>query len=296
MRKRKGLGKGLDTLLNFGEEKAPNMDSAPSKGSDRVDQGRIQEMPVELLQRGKYQPRRDINPDALDELAESIRSQGIMQPIIVRPMTDDKFEIIAGERRWRAAQLVGLSVVPAIVRSISDEDAIALALIENLQREDLNAMEEALALTRLQEEFNYSQQQVADAIGKPRSTVANIMRLTALEPEVALLVERGDINMGHGRALLGLEGLNQLEAARHVVGKGLSVRQTENLVQQLKRGQQAKVKSVVGKTADTERLEQKLSESLGADVRVEHTNKGKGRLVICYNSLDELDGILSHIK
>lgn len=292
--KKKGLGKGLDALLG-GELGAPIAEEKEeSTAKDAHVQG-LKELPVEFLQRGQYQPRKDMNPAALDELAESIRRQGIMQPIMVRPLAQDSYEIIAGERRWRAAQLAGLAAVPVIVKIISDEDAIALALIENIQREDLNAMEEALALTRLQEEFGYTQTEVAEAVGKPRSTVANLMRLTALESEVAVLLERGDIDMGHGRALLGLEGSSQLEVARIVVGKGLTVRQTEALVRQWQTQQQTSVPAA-SKNPDIQRLEQKLSEQLGAGVVIQHGGSGKGKMVIRYNSLDELDGILTHIN
>ncbi len=292
--KKKGLGKGLDALLG-GEMGAPLAEEASETSSEQGSVQGLKELPVEFLQRGQYQPRKDMNPDALDELAESIRRQGIMLPIMVRPLGKDSYEIVAGERRWRAAQLAGLAAVPVIVKTISDEDAIALALIENIQREDLNAMEEALALTRLQQEFGYSQKEVAEAVGKPRSTVANLMRLTALQPEVAVLLERGDIDMGHGRALLGLEGPSQLEVARLVVGKGLTVRQTEALVRKWQDGEQAPVKTPA-KNQDIQRLEQKLSEQLGAGVAIQHGSGGKGKMVIRYNSLDELDGILTHIK
>ncbi|OUS17303.1 chromosome partitioning protein ParB [Gammaproteobacteria bacterium 50_400_T64] len=292
--KKKGLGKGLDALLG-GEMGAPlAVQSAESSSEQNSVQG-LKELPVEFLQRGQYQPRKDMNPAALDELAESIRRQGIMQPIMVRPLAKNSYEIVAGERRWRAAQLAGLDSVPVIVKTISDEDAIALALIENIQREDLNAMEEAIALTRLQQEFGYSQKEVAEAVGKPRSTVANLMRLTALQSEVAVLLERGDIDMGHGRALLGLEGADQLEVARLVVGKGLTVRQTEALVRKWQNGEQVLVQ-VPAKNQDIQRLEQKLSERLGAGVAIQHGSGGKGKMVIRYNSLDELDGILNHIK
>lgn len=292
--KKKGLGKGLDALLG-GELGAPIKEERAQSNAKELHVQGLKELPVEFLQRGQYQPRKDMNPAALDELAESIRRQGIMQPIMVRPLAQDSYEIIAGERRWRAAQLAGLDAVPVIVKIISDEDAIALALIENIQREDLNAMEEALALTRLQEEFGYTQTEVAEAVGKPRSTVANLMRLTALESEVALLLERGDIDMGHGRALLGLEGFSQLEVARIVVGKGLTVRQTEALVRQWQAQQQTAVPAA-SKSPDIQRLEQKLSEQLGAGVVIQHGGSGKGKMVIRYNNLDELDGILTHIK
>lgn len=292
--KKKGLGKGLDALLG-GELGAPIEEEKIESNSKEAHVQGLKELPVEFLQRGQYQPRKDMNPAALDELAESIRRQGIMQPIMVRPLAQDNYEIVAGERRWRAAQLAGLATVPVIVKVISDEDAIALALIENIQREDLNAMEEAFALTRLQQEFGYTQTEVAEAVGKPRSTIANLMRLTALQPEVALLLERGDIDMGHGRALLGLDGSNQLEVARIVVGKGLTVRQTEALVRQWQSQQQAPLPAT-SKNPDIQRLEQKLSEQLGAGVVIQHGGSGKGKMVIRYNSLDELDGILTHIK
>lgn len=292
--KKKGLGKGLDALLG-GELGAPLVEQKLDNSSEQEPSRGLKELPVEFLQRGQYQPRKDMNPAALDELAESISRQGIMQPIMVRPLGKENFEIIAGERRWRAAQLAGLATVPVIVKNISDEDAIALALIENIQREDLNAMEEALALTRLQEEFGYTQTEVAEAVGKPRSTVANLMRLTALQPEVAVLLERGDIDMGHGRALLGLEGSKQLEASRIVVDKGLTVRQTEALVSKWQSGVQGPAQ-VTTKNQDIQRLEQKLSEQLGAGVAIQHSSGGKGKMVIRYNSLDELDGILTHIK
>ena len=292
--KKKGLGKGLDALLG-GELGAPVAQEQAEVSSKEVSVQGLKELPVEFLRRGQYQPRKDMNPAALDELAESIRRQGIMQPIMVRPLAQDSYEIIAGERRWRAAQLAGLAAVPVIVKAISDEDAIALALIENIQREDLNAMEEALALTRLQKEFGYTQIEVAEAVGKPRSTVANLMRLTALEPEVALLLERGDIDMGHGRALLGLEGVNQLEVAKIVVGKDLTVRQTEALIRQWQAQQKTPAITTI-KNPDIQRLEQKLSDQLGAGVVIQHGGSGKGKMVIRYNSLDELDGILTHIK
>jgi len=292
--KKKGLGKGLDALLG-GEMGAPLGEHRTENDREKNNTLGLKELPVEFLQRGQYQPRKDMNPAALDELADSIRRQGIMQPIMVRPLGPETYEIVAGERRWRAAQLAGLASVPVIVKEISNEDAIALALIENIQREDLNAMEEALALTRLQKEFGYSQSEVAEAVGKPRSTVANLMRLTALQPEVALLLERGDIDMGHGRALLGLDDSEQLEVARIVVGKGLTVRQTEALIRQWQNKAQIP-KAVSDKNPDIKRLEQKLSEQLGAGVAIRHSNGGKGKLVIRYNSLDELDGILTHIK
>lgn len=301
--KKRGLGRGLDALLGSGmktgsePEKvsvSPEQDekSVPVKG-DTLD-GQMKHLPVEFLSRGRYQPRRDMDPDALEELASSIRAQGIMQPIVVRPVTGEKFEIIAGERRWRAAQLAELDQVPVIIRDVSDDAAVAMSLIENIQRENLNPVEEALALQRLQQEFELTQQQVADAVGKSRSAVTNLLRLLALSDDVKKMLEYGDLEMGHARALLSLEGHQQSEIARQVVAKGLSVRQTESLVRALQQPQ--KEKSEPEHSADVEQLERRLGERIGASVQIRHNQKGKGKLVISYSSLDELDGILSHIK
>jgi ParB family chromosome partitioning protein len=253
-------------------------------------------MPIEYLQRGKYQPRRDMDQEALEELAESIKAQGVMQPIVVRPIAKKKYEIIAGERRWRACQLAGLSEVPVIIKDVPDEAAVAMALIENIQREDLNPIEEAFALQRLQDEFELTQQQVADAVGKSRTTVTNLLRLTGLNEDVRRLMEHGDLEMGHAKAILGLQEKDRSAAARTVVSKGLSVRQTEAMVRRMLQPVKPKAEdSQVGK-ADIHQLEEKISETLGASVHIQHTAKGKGRLVIKYNSVDELDGILNHIK
>jgi ParB family chromosome partitioning protein len=253
------------------------------------------ELPVDLIQRGKYQPRRDIEPESLRELADSIIAQGVIQPISVRPISDQRYEIIAGERRWRAAQLAGLDVIPVVIRDVSDQAAIAMALIENIQREDLNPIEEAVSLQRLQSEFDLTQQEVATAVGKSRSTVANLLRLMTLQEDVQRLVEHGDLEMGHARALLGLEGANQSQAARIVVSKGMTVRQTEALVRHLlaKKTGPVAVKHI---DPNIRHLQDDLSLRLGAPVQILHSAKGKGKLVLSYNSLDELDGILSHIK
>ena len=255
----------------------------------------FKELPVDLIQSGKYQPRREIEPESLRELADSIITQGLMQPIVVRPISDQKYEIIAGERRWRATQLAGLDVIPAVIRDVSDQAAIAMALIENIQREDLNPIEEAASLQRLQREFELTQQEVATAVGKSRSTVANMLRLMTLQEDVRRLLEHGDLEMGHARALLGLEGSAQSHAARTVVGKGLTVRQTEDLVRNwsAKKTQPASDASV---DPNIRHLQDDLSQRLGASVKIQHSVKGKGKLVLHYNSLDELDGILSHIK
>lgn len=287
--KKRGLGRGLDALLS-----GPSA-SALEEQAVKVEQKELQHVPVELIQRGKYQPRRDMDPEALEELANSIRSQGVMQPIVVRPIGDNRFEIIAGERRWRATQLAGLDTVPAMVREVPDEAAIAMALIENIQREDLNPLEEAMALQRLQQEFELTQQQVADAVGKSRVTVANLLRLISLPEEIKTLLAHGDLEMGHARALLGLGEDQQVEGARHVVARGLTVRQTEALVRQWLNGKPEPVEADKP-DPDISRLEQRLAERLGSAVQIRHGNKGKGQLVIRYNSLDELQGVLAHIR
>ncbi|WP_461484204.1 ParB/RepB/Spo0J family partition protein [Porticoccus sp.] len=289
MVKRKGLGRGLDALLGVEESS-----STSEAGQDNE---HLKELPVEFMRRGKYQPRRDMHPEALEELADSIRAQGVMQPIVVRSLGEDSYEIIAGERRWRASQLAGLETIPALIRNVSDESAMAMALIENIQREDLNAMEEAQALIRLQEEFGLTQQQIAQAVGKSRSSVANFLRLTALTEEVQKLLEHGDLEMGHAKVLLGLEGDRQVEAARQAVARGMSVRQIEDLVKRMQHEQNQPEKTNEKKVdPDIRRLEERLEGQLSVPVRIEHSAKGKGRLVLKYNSLDELEGILDHIK
>jgi ParB family chromosome partitioning protein len=231
----------------------------------------------------------------LEELADSIKAQGVMQPIIVREIEPQKYEIIAGERRWRATQLAGLDTIPALVRELSDETALAMALIENIQREDLNAMEEAIALHRLQTEFELTQQEIATAVGKSRSTVANFLRLMSLPKETQVLLERGDIEMGHAKALLGLPQDQQAAAARWVVAKGLTVRETEAYVSRLLEGDKNDSAKPL-KDPNIKALETELASKLGAKVQIQHGRKGKGKLVLAYNSLDELDGILAHIK
>lgn len=291
--KRQSLGKGLDALLGMEAEADLNTLDSSDAGSN---EGELRDLAVEFLQRGKYQPRRDINAEALEELASSIRTQGVMQPLVVRKVDDEKYEIIAGERRWRAAQQAGLDVVPVIVREVSDEAAIAMALIENIQREDLNAMEESLALLRLQEEFQLTQQQVADAVGKSRSAVTNLMRLASLELEVQQLLERGDLELGHAKCLLALEGAVQINAARTVASVNMTVRQTEALVKKLQAGDKGKPSADVSNSPDIKHLEDQISEKIGAPVQIQHSAKGKGKLIFKYNSVDELDGILAHLK
>ena len=289
MAKKRGLGeKGLSALL-----KGTSINITKTEVID----GELKQIPVELLKRGKYQPRLDMDPEALEELAESIRQQGIMQPIIVRPIDNNIYEIIAGERRWRAAQLANLDRVPTIVRDVPDDAAVAMSLIENIQRENLNSMEEAIALQRLQDEFELTQGEVAEAVGKSRSTVTNLLRLIHLTEEVKLMLEHGDLEMGHGRAMLSLIPEQQILVARQVESKGLSVRQTEALVRKLQNEKSSlQTKQVVKPDADVERLQEDLSDKIGAVVKIDHSVKGKGKLVIKYNSLDELDGILAHIQ
>lgn len=301
--KRKGLGRGLDALLSAGAKQsnpqggdqatpvnAANMAVVDAGPKD----GRLLDLPVEFLQRGKYQPRRDMHEESLQELADSIKAQGVMQPIVVRPLGEDLYEIIAGERRWRATQLAGLDTIPAVIRDVSDEAAIAMALIENIQREDLNPVEEAVALKRLQDEFELTHQEVAEAVGKSRTAVSNILRLLNLSPDVRTMLERGDIEMGHARCLLSLNSDQQRNIARHIVAKGLSVRQAESLVRNaLEAKKPTPDKSV---SADIEKLEEGLSEKIGVPVSVQHSAKGSGKLVLKYNNLDELDGILSHLN
>lgn len=298
--KKRGLGRGLDALL--GEAKPASQTSTKADGNNTAsttvaseEQSPLREMPIEFLQRGKYQPRRDMTNEALEELAESIKAQGVMQPLVVRSIGGKKYEIIAGERRWRASQLAGLSEVPVIIKNVSDEAAIAMALIENIQREDLNPIEEAIALQRLQKEFDLTQQEVAKAVGKSRSTVANLLRLMSLKDDVKRLLEHGDLEMGHARCLLALPDDLQSSTATQVVSKGLSVRQTEALVRKLQQTPSQLAKQA-DSTADVKQLENELSEKIGSPVQLQYNAKGKGKLVISYSNLDELDGVLAHLR
>lgn len=291
--KKRGLGRGLDALITTRQE----VEAIADQPVSHVNDGSLRMLPVEWIHRGTYQPRRDMSADALEELAASIRAQGVMQPIVVRPQGPESFELIAGERRWRASQMAGLDQIPAVIRDVSDEDAIAMALIENIQRENLNPMEEALALQRLQKEFELTQAGVAEAVGKNRVTVTNLLRLISLEADVRRMLEHGDLEMGHARALLGVQGEQQIEAARQVVAKGMTVRQTEQLVRNLVEGKKTGLDRSEHKTdANIQNLEEMLSQRLGATVSIKHGARGKGSLVIKYNSLDELDGILNHVK
>ena len=296
---KKKLGRGLDKLLGGIAAKASAAEalaSAQTSVSGLVD-SELRHIPIDLIQRGKYQPRTDMHEEALQELADSIKVQGVMQPIVVRPLEGgDRFEIIAGERRWRATQIAGLDTIPAVIRLVGDESAIAMALIENIQRENLNPIEEAMALKRLQEEFSLTQQEVAEAVGKSRTTVTNLLRLMSLNHDVRLMLERGDIEMGHAKALLGLPPEQQSDASKAVAGKGLSVRQTEAMVRKLIENKPLQQQKLAREDPDIVRLQESLSERIGARVEIQHTNKGSGKLTLRYNSLDELDGILAHIK
>ena len=292
--KRQSLGKGLDALLGFSEDK---IDTSEENLEQVFSDGILRDMPVEFLQRGKYQPRRDLNPEALQELANSISQQGVMQPIVVRLVGENKYEIIAGELRWRATQQAGIATIPAIIRDISDETAIAMALIENIQREDLNAIEESQALIRLQDEFQLTQQQVADAVGKSRTAVTNLMRLASLETAVQRQLELGEIELGHAKCLLALSGSQQVKAGREVAASSMTVRQTEILVKKMQMGTTEKVAAKpYAVDPDIIRLQEDLSEKIGAAVLIQHGVKCSGLLTVKYNSVDELEGILSHIK
>ncbi|SEM84101.1 ParB/RepB/Spo0J family partition protein [Halomonas caseinilytica] len=306
-RKQRALGRGLDALIGANARRRDSLDlpevDTSLEGAERDggaqalpgSEERLERLPLGQLTRGRYQPRRDIQPEALEELADSIRAQGVMQPIVVRPIDEERYEIVAGERRWRAAQLAELDVIPAVIREVSDEVALALALIENIQRESLNPVEEAMAMKRLLDEFELTQQQAADAVGRSRAQVANLLRLLSLDPEVQTLLERGDLDMGHARALLALSGAKQRKAAHEVVNKDLTVRATEALVKQLASGGRKKAEKAEP-SPDVARLESRLGELLGAPVKIQHGQSGKGRVTIRYASLEELDGILEHIR
>lgn len=300
--KRRGLGRGLDALLGASVNvKEAIADAAqPAQAGDKsvskADES-LRHLPIEVMRRGKYQPRTDMRTEALEELADSIRAQGIVQPIVVRPIGNNEYEIIAGERRWRAAQIAGLHEVPVVIRDVPDQAAIAMSLIENIQRENLNPMEEAVALQRLIDEFELTHQMAAEAVGRSRTAVSNLLRLFDLNDDVKQRLEKRELEMGHARALLGLKDRQQSEAARLVAVKGLSVRETEQLVrrmQGLDAGHKKNAKPAID--PDIRRLQEDLSERLGAAIRFQHTAAGKGKFIIQYNSLEELDGILAHIK
>ncbi len=298
---KRGLGRGLDALLGGARE--PDLGPEPSAAdaaeplAEAAPGEHVRRLPLDRIERSRFQPRRAVDPDALRELADSITSQGVLQPIVVRPATGNRYEIVAGERRWRASQQAGLADIPVVVREVDEQTALAIALIENIQREDLAPLEEAGALQRLQEQFGLTHQQVADAVGKSRTTVTNLLRLLELEEEARSLLDAGRLEMGHARALLGLKGDTQTLAARQVVARGLSVRETERLVRRLQteEGGAQRNRARAG-DPDIRRLQDDLAERLGARVAIQHGAKGAGKLVIAYNSLDELDGILGHIR
>lgn len=288
--KKRGLGeRGLGALL---ANARVNLEQTPASQD-----GELRNIALDLIQRGRHQPRRDMDPVALQELSDSILQQGVMQPVVVRPLADKRFELIAGERRWRAAQMAELDTIPAIIREVPDEAAIAMALIENIQRENLNPIEEAFALQRLQDEFGLTQAQVAEAVGKSRTTITNLLRLIGLSEDVRLMLEHGDLEMGHGRAMLTLAPDQQMQVARQVVARSLSVRQTEALVRRIQREKPGDEKTAKAALDPNIRaLQDDLAERLGARVAISHGQRGKGKLVIEYGSLDELDGILDHIR
>ena len=278
---KRGLGRGLDALLgdiSVAEEKKQH----------------LQSLPIESMQRGKYQPRKDLNPEKLQELADSIKAQGIIQPIVVRKISFEKYEIVAGERRWRASQLAGLTQIPVVIKEIDDRTAMAMALIENIQREDLNPLEEAEALKRLLDEFEMTHQLIAEAIGKSRTTVTNLLRLMDLHPDVKKLLLSNNLELGHARALLSLEGSKQVALANKVIKEGLTVRATERLVKESHADPKNKKIKLIDN--DTVKLQDELTGKLGAKVTIDHKENGSGKLVITYTSLDELDGIIELLK
>lgn len=291
MIKKKSLGRGLDKMLS-----ANIMKNVQPQFQQGVENSELRRLSVELIQQGTFQPRRDMNAESLQELADSIRTQGVIQPIVVRPIKlSGRYEIIAGERRWRAAQMAGLSEIPVLIKSMSDEVALAVGLIENVQREALNPIDEAVALQRLLNEFAMTHEQIATAVGKTRVAITNILRLLKLNDAVKILLERGDLDVGHAKVLLSLDGPLQSSAAEQVVSKGLSVRETELLVKRLQNKENDNL--IIKKRLDPNivSLQDRLADALGAAVVIKHHSSGNGKLMIQYGSLDELDGILMHI-
>jgi len=282
MVKPKGLGRGLDALLSG------DVDNADEAGS-------LTTLAVGQLQPGKYQPRTHMDQESLQNLADSIKAQGIMQPILVRQIAVDRYEIIAGERRWRASQLAGLKEVPVLVREIADESALAMALIENIQRENLNPIEEANGIKRLIDEFGMTHESAAQAVGRSRSAVTNLLRLQNLHENVQDMLVRGRLDMGHARALLGLQGAKQIIAAEEIAQKGLSVREAEQLVKRLSEDR-VRTEKKVTYDHDVERLQEELAEFLGAQVKIDAASNGAGTMKIRYGSLDQLDGIIAKLR
>tara|TARA_B100001059_G_scaffold232914_1_gene271719 strand:+ start:503 stop:1390 length:888 start_codon:yes stop_codon:yes gene_type:complete len=295
MTTKKRLGRGLDALLGASRQSSKIVDGKRDLSPT------LKNVPIEHLQRGQYQPRSDMRKESLEELAASIKSQGIIQPIVIRELEHNKagvkYEIIAGERRWRAAQIAGLSEVPTVIKDVSDTDTIAMSLIENIQREDLNPMEEALALNRLIKEFNLTHQEAANAVGRSRVAVSNLVRLIELPEKVASLLIERKIDMGHARALLALDNLSQqVGVAMLVVKQNLSVRATENYIRNIGKKLGRKKNSSESLNPDVHRLEVSIAEKIGAKLQIKHKTNGNGQIIINYNSLDELEGIIEHIK
>ena len=290
--KKSSLGRGLDALLSTSQTKEASNQKNTKSQSYVTDS--IQHIAIDLLQRGKYQPRKDMSRDLLEELAESIKKQGVIQPILVRAIDNERFEIIAGERRWRACNILNFDTVPCLIKEADDESTVLMALIENIQREDLNVIEESTALQRLIEEFNMTHQQVASAVGKSRSAVSNLLRLNLLRPEVKRHLECGDLEMGHARALLALDPIQQVHIARAVIDKSLTVRETEKLVQKTLKPVHRESKVAVD--PDILKVQEMLSQQLGTKVSISHKKKGQGQLVISYHDLEHLDGILSRFN
>ncbi len=291
-RKKAPLGKNLNALLG----KARSSSESAKTETDSTADGTLRHLDLDQIQPGEYQPRTGMDPERLEELADSIRAQGVVQPVVVRALKGGSgYELIAGERRWRAAQLAELKQIPAVIRDVPDEVTLAMALIENIQRENLNPIEEATAVKRLIEEFELTHAEAAVNVGRSRTGVTNLLRLLELEPEVRALVDQRKLDMGHARALLALKGQDQRAAAQQIINLQLSVRQTEALVKRLKSGQDPQPNKT-NKNPDIERLEQELTEQLCAPVSVKHSSSGKGSLTIRYTSLDELDGILDHLR
>lgn len=294
--KKRGLGRGLDALLSGVEDTAPELSTPIAADSAaEVRDGALVHLDLDCIQRGKYQPRRDLEPQALEELSDSIKVQGVMQPIVVRPVAEGQYEIIAGERRWRASQMAGLTDIPAVVRDVPDEAAIAMALIENIQRENLNPIEEALALQRLQSEFELTQLEVAQAVGKSRSAVTNLLRLLNLQQDVRKLLEYGDLEMGHARALLALDE-SQIDAAREVVAKGMSVRQTEAFVKKIQTAKSNPAPEKPAPRADFKEWENSLSKQLATQVKISENAKGKGKITIAYENAEMLEVLLRQLS
>ena len=304
--KKRGLGRGLDALLGGSLKETQPVDRPAAQKETQKDQetvSSLQSLPIDLIERGKYQPRRNFDQDRLQELADSIAAQGVIQPIVVRPIDNGRYEIIAGERRWRASQLASLQEIPVVVHEVDDQTAMAMALIENIQRDDLNPLEEATALHRLLNEFGLTHQQIAQAVGKSRTAVTNFLRLLELAEPVKQMLELRHIDMGHAKALLGLRDKQQIKAAKQVFDQGFSVRETEKLVRRMlgqdeasSDAKKAKLSKTVKIDPDVLRLQENIADKLGAKVEIKQQSSGKGQLLISYNSLEELDGIIDHIN